>query len=72
MEKPVGRIDPLAIGMAPQTHAGSPILVRNGLNSNNLPLPDVHLEITGASTMAVAHRMDNFVFAFDRFFFHLV
>jgi hypothetical protein len=71
VEKTVGRIDPLTIGMAPKTHAGPAILIGNRLNSNNLPIPYVHLEIADASAMAVAQRVDNFVLSFVSFLPHL-
>jgi hypothetical protein len=72
VEKPVGRIDPLTIGMASQAHAGLPALIKNGLDSNYLSLPDVHLEIAGPSAMAVAHSMDNSVLAVGLFFAHYI
>jgi len=70
VKNPVGRIDPLTVGVASKAHAGPPILLRNGLNSNNLPVPYVDLEITDSSTMAVAHGRDNFVLDVSLLFVH--
>ena len=57
--------------MASQAHAGPSILLGNGLNSNNLPVPDVDLEIADSSTMAVAHGRDNFVLDVSLLFVHI-
>ena len=70
VKNPVGRIDPLTVGVAPKAHAGPPILLRNGLNSNNPPVPDVDLEIADSATMAVAHRRDNFFLDVGLLFVH--
>jgi hypothetical protein len=70
VKNPVRRIDPLTVGVASKAHARPPILLRNGLNSNNLPVPDVDLEIANSSTMAVAHGRDNFVLDISLLFVH--
>ena len=56
--------------MASKAHAGAPVIIRNRLDSNNLSLPDVHLEITDSSAMAVAHSPDNLVLTVSMFLGH--
>jgi hypothetical protein len=58
--------------MASQAHAGSPVLLKNGLNANNLSLPDMNFHFAHAAAMAVAQSMDNFVLAVGLFFAHQI
>jgi len=52
VEKPVGGIDTLTVGMASGTHAGAPFPII-GLNPHNLVSPNVHIHFAVATAVAI-------------------